>query len=288
MSNKIKSKLKYWSIAFDVCLAGIFVLTALALGSQLWFTNGQLSTDLNNINNWKTLASTFSFPIGVATAMLAITSLIGLYQRSLQLSLQLEKVEEQIAISNRQFKNSNKQFRLSQKQYLLAHRKENYILYCEHKKQLEEHCNRVMNGMRNREGIYFEIDYEKLYRIVFPENSYNKMENFSLNSRRFYSGITEEIIVNLDKMSECLTPFMHPDTPSYKLDECFASIGIYIFKHKLLNIDGNVLKLEIFLEITYEICGLLNRLSIIQVENFRDFQEIINRIEKKYKITKTI
>ena len=129
--------MKFWSIAFDVCLAGIFVLTALALGAQLYFTFGSYSTDLRNIENWKTLASTFSFPLGVAGAMLAITSLVGLYQRSLQLSLQLVKVEDQIEISNKQFSKSSEQFELAQKQFSLANRKENFMLYIEHKKAVK-------------------------------------------------------------------------------------------------------------------------------------------------------
>lgn len=187
MSNKIKSKLKVWSIAFDVCLVGIFVLTALALGAQLYFTNGQYSTDLSNIENWKTLASTFSFPIGVGGVMLAITSLVGLYQRSLQLSLQLVKVEDQIEISNKQFRKSSEQFELAQNQFELVNRKENFTLYWEHQKQIRSYIEeKIKLRKANLEKVIkneippINFEFGRFYSVAFPENSPENMKNFSL------------------------------------------------------------------------------------------------------------
>lgn len=169
MSSKIKSKLKVWSIAFDFCLVGIIVLTVLALGTQLFFTRGQYSTDLSNIDNWKTLASTFSFPLGVAGSMLAITSLVGLYHRSLQLSLQLEKVEDQLE---------------------LAKKKENFTLYVEHKKLIIEIIKEKFASLKNEndfkhlnvelvDSVY--LDEILAYQYFYPENLPTEMNLFDAN-----------------------------------------------------------------------------------------------------------
>ena len=183
--------MKFWSIAFDVCLAGIFVLTALALGAQLYFTFGSYSTDLRNIENWKTLASTFSFPLGVAGAMLAITSLVGLYQRSLQLSLQLVKVEDQIEISNKQFSKSSEQFELAQKQFSLANRKENFMLYIEHKKAVKNRLDTYLNVLVSScDALAERVEYlpglelrnDRLYGRIFSQNTALEMTHFALEA----------------------------------------------------------------------------------------------------------
>ncbi|MDC3214822.1 hypothetical protein NQU47_19970, partial [Pseudoalteromonas distincta] len=63
--------------------------------------------------------------------MAAITTLIGMYYRSLQLAHQLNKVEDQIEIANKQFSKSSEQFEL-------ASRKENFVLFLEHRKAVRE------------------------------------------------------------------------------------------------------------------------------------------------------
>ncbi|MEI8705172.1 hypothetical protein [Pseudoalteromonas sp. B62] len=268
------------------------VLTYTFVFLQLALVGPQLSFDVRQLNNWVNFEKVFSLPIGLFALLGATTTLVGVYHRSLLLNRQLDRVQEQIAISNKQFKRSDEQFKLSQEQFMLAQKqyslvytKENYVLYCEHKKQIEEHCEKIMNGLRKRSDRYFEIDYEKMYRYSFPENSYNQMDNFSLNSVGAAFEISGIIKENLEKMCESLTPFMHPDSPSYKIDACFAGVGVYLFKPKLQDLEDPLLKIEIFLETTYEICGILRRISIIKKESFTEIHQNIKLIEKKYKIT---
>ncbi|WP_283709812.1 hypothetical protein [Pseudoalteromonas prydzensis] len=291
MGNFNNNLIVKWRERFELLVRLTLGVPILLAGLQLALVGNQLSFDVTKLATWTNTEKVFALPLGVFALLAAVTSLIGLYHRSMLLNRQLEKVQEQIAISNKQFKRSDEQFKLAQEQFMLAQKqyslvytKENYVLYCEHKKQIEEHCEKIINGLRNREGIYYEIDYEKMYRYSFPENSYNQMDNFSLKSVRTPFEITEIIQENLERMCESLTPFMHPDSPSYKIDACFAGVGVYFFKPKLQEIEDPLLKIEIFLEATFEICGLLRRISIIKNESFTEIHQNIKLVEEKYKI----
>lgn len=292
MGNFNNNLIVKWRERFELLVRLTLGVPILLAGLQLALVGNQLSFDVTKLATWTNTEKVFALPLGIFALLAAVTSLIGLYHRSMLLNRQLEKVQEQIAISNKQFKRSDEQFKLSQEQFMLAQKqyglvyiKENYVLYCEHKKQFEEHCERIVNGLRIREDRYFEIDYDKMYRYSFPENSYNQMDNFSLNSVGAAFEISGIIKENLEKMCESLTPFMHPDSPSYKIDACFAGVGVYLFKPKLQNLEDPLLKIEIFLETIYEICGILSRISIIKKESFTEIQKNIKLIEKKYKIT---
>lgn len=292
MGNFNNNLIAKWRERFEVMVKLTLGVPIILAGLQLALVGNQLSFDLTKLATWTNTEKVFALPLGAFALLAAVTSLIGLYHRSMLLNRQLEKVQEQIAISNKQFKRSEEQFKLSQEQFMLAQNqyglvfmKENYVLYCEHKKQFEDHCERIINGLRHREGRYFEIDYEKLYRLVFSENSYSRMKNFSLHSVRVESQIIKGIKENLQKMSEGMTPFLYPDTPSFKIDACFAGVGIYSYKEKLQKLDEAKFKYEVFLEITFEICGLLKRLSIIDKKSFKEINESIKLIQMNYEIT---
>lgn len=180
-------ELSQWKRRFKIFFYGTPITVTAFFIAQICATKGSFSTEFSSLGNWKTFTDTFNLPIGVFTAMAAITTLIGMYYRSLQLAHQLNKVEDQIEIANQQFKKSEQQFELAQKQFELVNRKENFTLYWEHQKQIRSYIEekiklRKTNLEKAMKNEIPPIDFEfgRFYSAAFPENSPENMKNFSL------------------------------------------------------------------------------------------------------------
>lgn len=167
--DKWNKRFKLFFYATPLTTLSVFIL-------QLYFTRGSYSTELNLLNNWQTFTATFNLPIGIFTALAAITTLIGMYQRSLQLTIQLKRIEEQ--------------FELAQSQFGLSKTKENFMLFVEHKKVIKESvtsevnilltATREVKAYRQSYKNGIEINFHRFYKNLFPKNTSESMNDFSL------------------------------------------------------------------------------------------------------------
>lgn len=80
-------KLDRWDSIFKFFFYSTPALTFIVFLIQYFSTSGSFSTDIHSLDNWKTFSHTFNLPIGIFTALAAITTLIGMYYRSMQLTL---------------------------------------------------------------------------------------------------------------------------------------------------------------------------------------------------------
>ncbi|WP_010604007.1 hypothetical protein [Pseudoalteromonas maricaloris] len=187
-----RQELNRWRGWFKIFFYGTPVVTISFFAAQLFFTKGDFSTNLSSIDNWSSFTKTFNLPISVFTAMAGITTLIGMYYRSLQLTVQLDKVEIQIGIANKQFEKVEHQFRLAQKQFNLSQKKENYALFLEHSKQVKEELNnKIVDAelfMLPHKPLLgkFTIEFKKFYSFCFPENSYAEVSTFNHAAKAQY------------------------------------------------------------------------------------------------------
>lgn len=291
MSKEIKSKLKCWSIAFSGCLVVTVILPIIVFGAQLFFTRGTFSTDLSNIENWKTLTSTFSFPIGVAASMLAVTSLVGLYQRSLQLSLQLEKVEEQIEIANNQFKRSEEQFELAQEQFQLAQQKECFQMFVQHRdiiiRNIDSSLKDIFEGMSHRDReLNVHYNETTLYTLLFPENSPQHFMNTSMFS------CSDKGTQKWTELLANLTQLKYKDGDSISKEEflslirCIAELGILIPSKMFLRSQEEKREfteeyVDLFFVFVYSFALAIYRILI--VNELREVAEISQELKHKFK-----
>ncbi len=190
-STATSKELSQWKRSFKVFFYGTPIIVIAFFIVQICATKGSFSTEFNSLDNWKTFTDTFNLPIGVFTAMAAITTLIGMYYRSLQLAHQLNKVEDQIEIANKQFSKSSEQFELAQKQFSLASRKENFMLYIEHKKAVKNRLDTYLNALVSScDALAGSAEYlpglelrnDSLYGRIFSQNTALEMTHFALEA----------------------------------------------------------------------------------------------------------
>ncbi|QTH73182.1 hypothetical protein [Pseudoalteromonas xiamenensis] len=142
----------------------------------------------------------------------AITALFGLFYRSLQTEEQLKKMDKQISI---------------------AEKKENFILYLEHKKQLNASLNYYMNDYlkvsKDRKWLEASYDIDMLYMLCYPDNTPQNSSYFSSRAREphlnnTFSDITEQISKSLAEydLNSCSGEFF--DT----FQILYCSIGLNI------------------------------------------------------------
>lgn len=203
MSNFNDNLIKKWRERFDICvrltLAVPMGLTAL----QIAFVGNQLSFDITKLSTWTNVEEVFALPLGVLALLAAITSLIGLYHRSMLLNRQLEKVQEQISISNKQSAKSNEQFKVSQEQLRLNQKKENFNLYIEHKKlvigiikEKLELC-KMINPRFTDDGLVDAIYIDEIiaYKFFYPDNSPIKMKIFDCDFTNTSSSLDTKLLI---------------------------------------------------------------------------------------------
>lgn|GEM_PF-4963687 len=204
-----------WHRWFKSFLWATIIIPIILVIAQLYFTQGGYSTDIDSVNNWETLTDTFALPIAVFTGFVALTTLIGMYHRSLQLSEQLSKVERQLA---------------------LVERKDNFQLYFEHVKQLEEKCNFLLNLYKTKVFKNFcddyiptellVIDYHKLYKSTYPNNSILDIKDLD-----FEDALSTEAMDCVDALKMRLDVLSLEDLDENKLSSiglCFEGLGVFI------------------------------------------------------------
>ena len=156
-----KKSIARWYCIFVVLMWCSIGFPVLLFATQVWFTWDQLSFNPSELYNWTNFQNTFALPLNSFALLAAVTSLVGLYCRSLLLSQQLKNVEQQITISREQSKRADAQFELAQ-------RKENLVMFFEHRKQIMEEIDKLAQLYGKTK---FFIDTGKTYQKLFPSNS---------------------------------------------------------------------------------------------------------------------
>ncbi|MDK2596570.1 hypothetical protein [Pseudoalteromonas obscura] len=149
---------------FHWLLVSTLVIPLLTLVIQFIFTWDQLHYDPTKLENWTGVHETFSLPIGVFTLFIALTSLVGLYWRGLKMQAQLE---------------------VSHKQYNLAQKKETLAFYIGHKNLFGDHVDHLLMQYASYSKEFaakVTINQGKMYERTFPNNSHEKVENFSMSA----------------------------------------------------------------------------------------------------------
>lgn len=216
-----------WHRWFKIFLWATIIIPIILVIAQLYFTQGDYSTDIDSVNNWKTLTDTFALPIAAFTGFVALTTLIGMYHRSLQLSEQLNKVERQLE---------------------LVERKDNFQLYFEHVKQLEDKCNFLLNLYKTKAFKNFwddyiatellVIDYHKLYKSTYPNNSILDIKDLD-----FEDVVSTEAMDCVDALKARLDVMSLEDLDEDNLSSiglCFESLGVFIHWQKGIQRESSI------------------------------------------------
>lgn len=157
-----KAKLKKWRYLFKYSLILTFALPVGLVVLLIAFNHQQLSFDLSNLNNWRSINDVYKFPFSCFSGGALISTLFGLRLRVLQTDLQLLKANYQIE---------------------LATKKENAVLFVEHKKDFKSVLDGIfkevcdISVITNPEIKYFKasdfiVNFEVLYNWAFPKNSF--------------------------------------------------------------------------------------------------------------------
>lgn len=180
---------KKWENRFAVSLGLTWFIPLIVFALQIVSVGSQLSFDITELSNWTNLEQVFTLPIRTFILMVTITTLLGLYSRSIQLSEQLRLSRLQQNLAFEQLKLTKKQSERLEVQLNLTLKKDNYMLYQEHKKQFNEHLNdllkvskeifRLLSPLKKEILIIYR---EKLYKSIFPENDSIEVKNVELKS----------------------------------------------------------------------------------------------------------
>ncbi|ETJ46323.1 hypothetical protein [Pseudoalteromonas agarivorans] len=178
-----------WENRFFIAFSITWIAPLVILAFQLSLVGNQINFDISKLNNWETIEVTFSLPIKVFLLMVTITTLLGVYSRSLKFSEQLRLSRLQQGLAFEQLLLAKKQAERVEEQLRLSIKKENFMLYQEHKKQFYEKLEDLLQISKStfRLSVLSEeenvlIFKDKLYSVTFPENSPKSVENISLKS----------------------------------------------------------------------------------------------------------
>ena len=278
-----------WHKAFMFFLSITFMFPLLLLALQLIFTWNEFIVDWSQINNWNSVTDMFGLPVGVFTALVALTTLIGMYHRSLQLTNQLDKVEQQLVIAT-------DQLNLVQTQFELTYTKDNFVLYCEHRKQFIEQCESVLDGISQRPELRnIIIDYTKLYTLLFPENNTGQVQSFFMTTarsaglcRKDIPKITEcigkiniELLINIENDS-----FQYKGSLFHEVATILGNVGVFIQNKHYLDEKAPFDSCEIFLETIYEVSILLSRVGLLIPDDVTNIYTLISSKIKEIEIYK--
>lgn len=181
-----------WDCAFTVSFHLTWIVPISLLFIQLISVGKYISFDITNPSNWKEIDKTFSVPFGSFLFMVTTTTLIGLYTRSLQISEQLRLARAQQELSNEQLLLARKQAERYESQLNLSLKKESFMLYMEHTKQFQEHLKQTIKSskgvfrmIKSTDKERVVINYARLYKKTFPENTPTEMGNLTLESKEW-------------------------------------------------------------------------------------------------------
>tara|TARA_Y100000588_G_scaffold394532_1_gene515532 strand:+ start:851 stop:1744 length:894 start_codon:yes stop_codon:yes gene_type:complete len=280
-----------WRERFEVMVRLTLGIPIILAGLQLALVGNQLSFDLTKLATWTNTEKVFALPLGAFALFAAVTSLIGLYHRSMLLNRQLEKVQEQIAISNKQFKRSEEQFKLSQEQFALAAKKENYYFYTEHCKKINEEVSEHINNLesfisenKNKYGRFL-FDFRIFYELCFPENKYDSMLVFEHKAQDFhyeeqltkYKEILSQLLLNSE-----FKRITNDDLYSCLIKNLFSSGLTYVPKYLDRDSDNkSKIIYEVFnsLEIIFQV---LTHYRLVKVETCEQCKHLIKKLEQAY------
>ena len=197
-----------WRFRFETSLSLTWILPLLLLGAQFAFVGNQINYDVMKLSNWVGVEAVFALPIRFFVLMVTITTLLGLYARSLQFSEQLRLSNAQQRLAFEQLKLAQQQSSRLESQLSLYIKKENFSLYHEHIKRFESKLNSLLFLSKQMfrlstkvESDSLVINTERLYSYTFPENSYNELKNANLKSDNFIFG-EGFAVIDLDTLIE--------------------------------------------------------------------------------------
>ena len=291
MGNFNNNLIAKWRERFEVMVRLTLGIPIILAGLQLALVGNQLSFDLTKLATWTNTEKVFALPLGAFALLAAVTSLIGLYHRSMLLNKQLEKVQEQIAISNKQFKRSEEQFKLAQEQFALASRKENYVLYLEHSKRIREGLEeKVEDGsvyLSSKEKSLgrINIEFNKFYGICFPENSHQAVNAFGYEASDTYF---EKQFREYQAQLEELIPLVIER--SIRIDDLFKSLNRPLFDVGISYLPNQEPKdndqicqliLESFKSLQY-IYVLLLHYALVEEQTYESCTDLCVKLEDAY------
>ncbi|MDC3188986.1 hypothetical protein NQU96_04480 [Pseudoalteromonas elyakovii] len=283
-------ELSLWKRRFKIFFYGTPLTVTGFFIAQICATKGSFSTEFSSLENWKTFTETFNLPIGVFTAMAAITTLIGMYYRSLQLAHQLNKVEDQIEIANKQFSKSSEQFEL-------ASRKENFVLFLEHRKAVRELVELHIEALIPMQKRFLKehdhvsgiiVNYQVLYEKLFPENTVKEMKEFNFKTKNGKSNF----LINELKIILLQLHNQQAITLDYKSIEpilaIFSKVG-FNFQVTCYSIEGiehgGIWLASFFLDASSAVVALYD-LGVIDLDEYKSItvsmQELANQIRNSH------
>jgi len=130
--NYQENEYEKWRFRFEISLSLTWILPLLLLGAQFALVGNQIDYDVMKLSNWVGMEAAFALPIRLFVLMVTITTLLGLYARSLQFSEQLRLSKMQQNLAFEQLKIAQKQSDRLESQLSLYMKKESFLLYHEH------------------------------------------------------------------------------------------------------------------------------------------------------------
>lgn len=292
MGNFNNNLIIKWRERFELLVRLTLIVPIILAGLQLALVGNQLNFDLTRLATWTNAEKVFSLPIGIFALLAAVTSLIGLYHRSMLLNRQLEKVQEQIAISNKQFKRSDEQFKLAQEQFALASRKENYVLYLEHSKRIREELEaQVEDGSafvatEEKSLGRINITFNKFYEVCFPENSHQEVYTFGYAANcTYFEKQFKKYKTNLEKLVPLVMERSIGIDDLYKsLNRPLFDVGLSYLPNQKPNNNEQIqqLLLESFKYLQY-IYILLLHYALIEQETYESCKSLCEELENAFK-----
>lgn len=288
MGNFNNNLIVKWRERFELLVRLTLGVPILLAGLQLALVGNQLSFDVTKLATWTNTEKVFALPLGTFALLAAVTSLIGLYHRSMLLNRQLEKVQEQIAISNKQFKRSDEQFKLAQEQFALASRKENYVLYLEHSKRIREELKeKVEDGsafVATEEKNFgrINIEFNKFYEVCFPENNHQAVYAFGHEaSDTYFEKQFKEYKTKLEELVPLVIERSIGIGDLYQsINRPLFDVGLSYLPNKRPNTDDQIrqLILESFKSLQY-IYVLLLHFALVEKETYESCRDLCEELE---------
>lgn len=200
-----------WEERFAISFSLTWILPLIVLLSQFVFVGNQINYDVTKLSNWVGIEAVFVLPIRVFLLMVTITTLLGLYARSLQFTEQLRLSRLQQNLAFEQLKLAQKQSERLENQLSLYIKKESFSLYHEHIQRFKDKLDGLLSVTKEMfrfsnllEGESIVIYSEKLYAHTFPDNNHTEIKNANLMSNNVIFD-EDNPIIKIATMSEVNT-----------------------------------------------------------------------------------
>ena len=281
-----------WDHRFSFSLSLTWFLPLSALALELSFVGRHISFDITNLSNWMEFEAVFAFPIRLFLLMVAITTLLGLYSRSLYLAEQLRLFRLQQNFSFEQLKLSQEQSIRAERQLQLAEKKESFAMYLEHYKSFSAHIDEILYGFKSIHATYQGVSEEtiivnknRLYSIVFPENNPASISNLTLKSNHILFSKEIGFPINLFSLNEMVD---QNDKCKLEHEERFfdeiskdlvVKLGIFIKTHRN---DNESFNLGIYLADISRVANLISSLGLSTVEDCKFIGDTTIRFYEYY------